>query len=319
MVAVAENRQIDVGIEAIGTANANESVSITSRTSNIVTAIQFQDGQAVRAGQVLVELDRAQVAADLAAVSAAFEESQSLLNRSRELLSTQAIAKAQYEQLEATTKANEARVAAARARLADTYIRAPFAGHVGLRRVSLGTLINPGTIITTLDDASSMKVDFAVPERYVGELRAGQAIAARTSAYPGRSFSGRVVSVDSRVDPGTRAVTVRAAVPNRDAALKPGMFMTVDLSKEHRTGLVVPEQALVPEQARQFIYVVDGTAVRKREVSLGRREPGYVEITSGLAVGDHVVVEGTLKLREGTIVREMGVPVTAAVAVAPRS
>jgi membrane fusion protein (multidrug efflux system) len=172
--------------------------------------------------------------------------------------------------------------------------------------VSLGALISPGTVITTLDDTSSIKVDFAVPELNVGNLRTGQSVQARTVAYPGRKFTGRVLSVDSRVDAATRAVTVRAVVPNQDAALKPGMFLTVELAQEHRPGLVVPEEALVPEQARQFVYVIDGAVVRKREVMLGRREPGFVEITNGLVAGNRVVVEGTLKLRDGDSVREVG-------------
>ena len=308
LTAVAERRQIDVGIQALGTANSNESVSVTSKTSNIVTAIRFRDGASVAAGQVLVELDRATVEADLSAAVATFAESQSQFNRSRDLVATQALSKSQFDQLEATMKSNQARVDSARARLADTYIRAPFAGRVGLRRVSLGTLISPGTVITTLDDTSVIKVDFAVPEMNVGELRPGQTVVAHSSAYPGRAFTGKVTSIDSRVDPASRAVTVRAIVPNDNGALKPGMFMTVDLSKERRQALMIPEQALVPEQARQFIYVVDGAVVRKREVKLGRREPGFVEITDGLAPGNHVVVEGTLKLRDGSPVREIGVP-----------
>jgi membrane fusion protein (multidrug efflux system) len=308
-----------VGIEAIGTANANEAVSVTSKTSNIVTAIHFSDGELVRAGDVLVELDRGSVTADLAAATAAFEESRSQFNRSRELVATQVVSKAQYEQLEATMKANEARMAAAQSRLTDTYIRAPFSGRVGLRRVSLGTLINPGTVITTLDDISSVKVDFAVPEVYVAQLRNGQAVQARTNAWPGRVFTGKVLSVDSRIDPTTRSVIVRAAVPNRDAALKPGMFLTVSVSQEHRPALVIPEEALVPEQARQFVYVVDGATVAKREVSLGRREPGFVEVTDGLAVGDLVVVEGTLKLRDGAPIRDNGAAAAATVAETPPS
>lgn len=311
ITAEVQSRPINVGIEAIGTANANESVSVTSKTSNIVTAIRFADGEAVQAGQVLVELDREQAMADLAAATAAFEESRSQFNRSTELLATQALSRAQHEQLEATLKANEARVAAANARLADTYIRAPFNGRVGLRRISLGTLISPGTVVTTLDDTSSIKVDFSVPEVHVGELRSGQAVAARTTAYPGRIFSGRVGSVDSRIDPATRAVTVRALVPNRDGALKPGMFLTVDLTQDRGPAIVIPEQALVPEQARQFVYVLRDALVRKQEVTLGRREPGYVEITNGLAAGDRVVTEGTLKLRDGSAVREVATPAEA--------
>jgi membrane fusion protein, multidrug efflux system len=309
VTAVATRRQIEVGIEAIGTAGANESVDITSRTSNIVTAVHFSDGQAVRKGQVLVELDRAQTSADLAAANADFVESESQVNRSRDLVKTQVVSKSQYETLEATMKANAARVAAAQSRLSDTYIRAPFSGRVGLRRVSLGALISPGTVITTLDDVSSIKVDFGVPDMYVGELRAGQLVTARTTAYPGRPFEGKVVSIDSRIDPATRSVTVRAIVPNRDAALKPGMFLTVALAKERRDALLVPEEALVPEQARQFVYVVDGKVAAKREVRLGRREPGSVEITEGIVAGDRVVVEGGIKLRDGAPVKESAAPV----------
>lgn len=316
ITAVAASQPLNIGLEAIGTANSNEAVTITSRTSNIVTAIHFRDGEFVKAGQVLVELDRGQVNADLAAATAAFEESRSQFNRSRELIATQVLSRAQYEQIEATMKANEARVAAAQARVSDTYIRAPFAGGVGMRRVSLGALINPGTVITTLDDVSSIKLDFAVPESNVGRLRAGQNIQARTNAYPGRKFSGRVVSVDSRVDPATRAVTVRAAVANADAALKPGMFLTVELQQDNRPVLAIPEEAVVPEQARQFVYVVENAVARKREVLLGRRQPGIVEVTSGLGEGEHVVIEGTLKLRDGVAVREASPAATAEAAAA---
>lgn len=306
VTAVAALRPINVNIEAIGTANSNEAVTITSRTSNIVTAIHFSDGERVKAGQVLVELDREQANAELAVATAALEESRGQFNRGRELLAMKALSKAQYEQIEATLKANEARVAAAQARLSDTYIRAPFAGVVGMRRVSLGALISPGAVIATLDDTTQIKVDFAVPESNVGRLRTGQHVLAHTTAYPGRRFSGRVVNVDSRVDPATRAVTVRALLGNGDAALKPGMFLTVELSQDERPALVIPEEAVVPEQARQFVYVVEGSVARKREVQLGRREPGFVEITDGLRAGDHVVIEGTIKLRDGGAVREAG-------------
>ena len=306
VIAVPARRQpISVGIEALGTANANESVDVTSKTSNIVTAIRFADGQQVKAGDVLVELDRAQAMAELAAATADYTESRNSFNRSRELLATEALSKAQHEQLEATMKANEARVDAAKAKVADTYIRAPFSGRVGLRRVSLGKLINPGTVITTLDDTSSMKVDFSVPDIYVGSLRDGLQLVARSGSYPGRDFTGRVLSVDSRIDPVTRAVTVRALLPNRDAALKPGMFLTVELAREQRQALLIPEEALVPEQARQFVYVVADGRVSKREVQIGRREPGRVEVAQGLREGERVVTEGTLKLREGTPVREL--------------
>jgi len=290
-------------INALGTARANEAVEITSKISNIVTAVRFRDGERVRKGQVLVELDSAQARAELAGAEAASAESASQLKRSRELLSTRVLSESQYEQLEATNKANEARVAAARARLDDTVIRAPFNGRVGLRRVSVGSLVNPGTIITTLDDLSVIKVDFSVQENFLAGLREGLKVSATAAAFPGREFTGTVSGIDSRVDPVSRSVTVRADVPNSDDALKPGMFLNVRLARDERNALMIPEAALTPEQSRQFLFVVeDGRAVR-REVRIGRREPGRVEVVAGLNPGDHVIVEGTQKVREGAAVR----------------
>lgn len=297
-------RQIAVELKAIGTALANESVSITSKTSNLVTAVRFQDGQDVKSGQVLIELDAAQARADLAAANAALTESESLYKRSRELMSTQALSQAQYDQLEATLKANRARVDAAQSHVNDTVIRAPFGGRVGLRRVSVGSLVSPGAVITTLDDTSVIKVDFAVPEIYSATMRQGLPITATTTAWPEREFAGRVQSVDSRIDPTTRSITVRAVVPNADGALKPGMYMNVSIAKDEREALVIPEQALVPEQSRQYVFVVEGGQVSRREVQIGQRQPGRVEIVGGLAKGERIVVEGTQKVREGSAVTE---------------
>ena len=306
VTAPARRERIEVGLEAIGTAISNEAVSITSKSSNLVTAIHFRDGEMVTAGQVLVELDHAQAQADLAAATADFNNAVNQHNRSKELLATQALSKSQYDLLEAAMKTNEAKVAAAKSRLADTYIRAPFSGHVGLRRVSLGALINPGTVITTLDDISQIKVDFSVPDNFVADVRKGQSFSASTTAYPSRRFEGKVVSADSRIEPSTRSFLVRGLVPNKDEALKPGMFLTVSLAKEQRNALVVPEEALVPEQSKQFIYVLEGERVAKREVRVGRRNPGRAEIISGIRDGDAVVVEGTQKLRDGAPAREAG-------------
>jgi membrane fusion protein (multidrug efflux system) len=295
-------------INALGTARANEAVEVTSKTSNTVTAVRFTDGQRVQKGQVLVELDSAQARADLAAAEAASAESASQVKRSRELMNTRVISEAQYEQLEATMKANDARVASARSRVDDTVIRAPFAGRVGLRRVSVGSLVNPGTTIATLDDLSVIKLDFSVPENMLASLREGLKVKATAAAFPGREFSGTVTSVESRIDPISRSVTVRAHVPNPDLALKPGMFLNVTLARDERDALMIPEAALVPEQSRQFLFVVEeGRAVR-REVRIGRRQPGRVEIVAGLETGDQVIVEGTQKVRDGGAVRVLERP-----------
>jgi len=295
-----ENLALEV--EALGTAKASESVDVTAKVSNMVTAIRFTEGQKVPKGEVLVELDGEQARADLAVANAALTESASQLKRSRELYSTKVLSDQQIEQIEATHTANQARVASARSRLSDTVIRAPFSGRVGLRRVSVGSLVAPGTVITTLDDTSSIKLDFTVPERVVAAMRAGLEIEATSVAYPGQTFSGRVASVDSRVDPSTRSVIVRAIVPNEQGQLKPGMFMNVRLSRGATDVLVVPEEALVPEQGDVFVYVVQDGKASKRKIQAGQRTIGSVQVTDGLQAGEMIVTEGTQKLRDGASV-----------------
>jgi len=302
VVAPVRSERLSFELEALGTARANESVDVTAKVANQVSAVRFAEGQQVRKGDVLVELDSAQERADLVAAEAALAESRSQYRRSRELYTTRVLSDSQIEQIEATYRAAEARVAAARARVADTVVRAPFAGRVGLRRVSVGSLISPGTVITTLDDTATIKLDFTIPETFIAAVQPGLEISARSVAYPDTSFGGRVASVDSRVDPATRSVTVRALLPNAQGLLKPGMFLTVRLSRGAVDALLVPEQALVPEQGDVYVFVVrDGTA-SKRKLRLGERRVGDVQVLDGLAAGELVVTEGTQKLRDGAAV-----------------
>lgn len=309
---VVRAEQVAQEIEALGTARAREAVDITAKVANTITAIRFREGQQVARGSILVELDGAEARADLESAEAALAESTSAFNRANDLAVRKIVSAAQLEQLDATRKSNQARVSAARARLADTVIRAPFAGRTGLRRVSVGSLISPGTVITTLDDTSTIRLDFTVPEAFLGIMQEGLAIAANTVAYPGRSFTGRVSSVDSRVDPASRAVTVRADIPNAEGLLKPGMFMTVTLRRAAEAQVIVPEQALVPELGKVFVFVVAADRVQRREITLGARRPGDVQVVSGLAAGERVIVEGTQKVRDGDSVRETAATAAAA-------
>lgn len=301
-------KPLAVSFEALGTARANEAIEVTSRAARVITAIRFTEGEMVRRGQVLVELESAQDRADLAAAEAALAESRTAFARSRDLFTQQALSQAQLEQIEATLKGNEARVAAAAARVADTVVRAPFAGTIGLRRVSVGALVNPGTVITTLDDTATMRLDFDVPEVFLAALKPGLEIRAASAAWPGEVFTGTVETVDSRVDPVTRSVRVRARLPNPGGRLRSGMFLTVAVSSEPTPGLVVPEQALIPERGRMYVFVVAGRRVERREVAIGRRTAGEVEITGGLAPGERVIVEGTQKVRAGVEVTEYQPP-----------
>lgn len=301
-------RRISDRIEAIGTARANESIEVTARVSNRVTDIGFTEGAIVEKGQVLVELESSEARANLAAARADLVEIRSQLQRTEELIRSKAVSQSQLDQQRAQVQAAEARVNAAESVLRDHTLRAPFAGRVGLRRVSIGALVSPGEVVTTLDDITQMKLDFAVPETYLATLSAGLPISARSVAYPGETFEGVVQTVGSRIDPVTRTVTVRATLSNEEGRLRPGMFMTVVLEKNPREAIVLPEIALVPEGQRKYVFVLQGDEAIQREVEIGMRLPGEVEITSGLEVGEEVVVEGTQSLRNGSDVRRVEAP-----------
>lgn len=287
-------------VEALGTVLANESVDITAKVADRVAAIHFKEGQQVTKGQLLVELDSAEARADLAAAEAAYSDSQSQFKRSQELYQTRALSEAQLDQLRATLLANEARVAAARSRVNDRRITAPFSGRVGLRNVSLGGLVSPGQIITTLDDLSIVKLDFSVPEVFLSVLKPDMSVQAQSNAYPGDAFAGRVLSIGTRVDPMTRSVVIRAQIDNRDGRLRPGMFMTVKLVRAENDALMVSERAIVPENDRHFVFVVDGDRARKTQITIGRRRPGEVEVLQGVTPEDQVIVDGVLNLRDGS-------------------
>ncbi len=291
-------------VEALGNARANESVEVRPRIAQAVTAIHFEEGQKVAAGDVLIELENAEALATVAAARAALVDSESQFERAQLLVKTKAMATSQLEQVAARRDADRAALAAAQARKSDTVIRAPFAGRVGLRRVSLGSLVSPDTVITTLDDTDTIKLDFDVPETALGRLGVGLPIVARSAAWPDQTFEGTVTTIDTRVDPVSRTVTVRASLPNPGGLLRPGMFLSVQLLRRDVVALVLPEACIVPEQSRQFVWVVGAQSqVARREVRTGRRSPGEVEILEGLEPGERVIVEGTQKVRDGQSVR----------------
>jgi membrane fusion protein, multidrug efflux system len=305
-VIVAEARLLPfpVRVEGLGTVRAMESVEIRPKISAAVAAIRFAEGKRVAAGEVLVELEDAEVRAAVAAARAVLADSQAKFTRGQELFQNDLVSESELESLAARRDADRAALAAAEARLAETVVRAPFAGRVGLRRISLGALVGPATVITTLDDTDTVKLDFHVPETALSRLAAGLPITAYSAAWPDVAFGGRVATVDTRVDPVSRAVTVRAHVPNPDGLLRAGMFLTVVLLRDDVVALMIPEQAVVPEQNRQFVFVVGADeTIERREVRLGRRRPGQVEVIEGLAAGEVLVAEGVQRVQPGDRVR----------------
>jgi membrane fusion protein (multidrug efflux system) len=303
IVEKARPRTISDPLEALGTLRANESVEITAKVADVIAAIHFEDGETVTAGQLLVQMSDAEEAALLVEAQSQADEAERQYERVSALVKQGNASQSMLDQQQRDWRSARARALAVRSRLQDRVITAPFAGTVGLRQVSPGALVEPGQLITTLVDDSEMKLDFTIPAIYLGSVTRGTVIEATTAAFPDSAFTGRVSSVDSVINPVTRSITVRALIPNPERRLVPGMLMTLELRRGERQALVVGESAIVPRGNSTFVYVVDPSAAQpvamEREVVTGARQPGTVEVVTGLEPGELVVTHGTLKLRPG--------------------
>lgn len=300
VAAHATRGDIAVTYDAVGTLRANEAITITAKTAGLIKSINFTEGQLVPAGAILIELDDNEARANLGVAEAARRNTAQLLDRARALLQRQNVSQARVDELSLQLAGNEASVRAAQARLQDLTIRAPFAGQTGLRQVSPGALVRPADMVTTLDDTRLVKLEFTVPEASLRTLRAGMDIAALTSVYPAQPFIGQVTAIDTRVDPVTRTVAAVARIDNADGRLRPGMFMTVQLTLDNRVNVVlVPEEALVPVGDRQFVFLVVSGKVERRLVTIGARSRGVVEVADGLRGGELVITRGIQKVRDG--------------------
>ena len=290
-------------LEALGTTKANESVDIRPKVTGIVSEVLFDDGQEVDAGAMLIIIDRDIESAQQKEAGVNLAEQRREYDRISKMAKDGAIAATKVDEQKAKLKLAEASLEAQTARLGDRMVKAPFSGVLGLRRVSPGTLVDSQTSIATLDDVSTLKLDFTIPEIYLTSVKEGMEIQARSDAYENEQFKGTVKAVESRIDPITRSATVRAVLPNESGKLRPGMLLYVDLITSQKERLVVAEKAIVPEKDKHFVYVADGKGgVEKRPVKLGFRYPGLVEIVEGLQVGEDVVSEGVLKIRPGVTI-----------------
>lgn len=305
-------------IEALGTLEANERVVLTANVTERIAALHFTEGQNVAAGDLLVALEQQEERAMIRAAEAVRDERQSAFDRTQQLSRRNFAAVSVVDERRAALEQAEAELLVARSRLQDRNIRAPFAGRIGLRQVSPGTLVEPGDPIAVLSDISMLKLTMTVPSRYLGRLQPGLPIRAHAQAFPGRTFDGTVEVVDTAIDPVTRTAAVRALIPNEEGLLRPGLLIEVDLLANRRTALLVPEEALVPEGRRNFVFVATGPgtgstasggplAVERREIAIGARRPGAVEVLEGLPAGGQVVVHGTTRIEDGETVRVLGV------------
>lgn len=268
--------------------------------------INFQDGQFVQQGAVILELESHEENAQLESALSAYRESEKQYRRAKELRRKGATSQSTLDQQGRIYEIAKAQVEVAKARLQDHVIRAPFAGTLGMREVSPGAYVQAGEKITTLTDAATMRLDFSVPEIFLSSVRPGQEVAVQTVAYRGRIFKGLITALDNNVDPVSRSFSVRAVLPNDDGVLKAGMLMSVEIEKAPEMVLALPEGTLIPESTRNYVFVVeqnDEMIVAKKEVKIGRRQIGLVEIYEGLEEGELVVSHGSLKLADGRTVK----------------
>ncbi|MFC1458224.1 efflux RND transporter periplasmic adaptor subunit [Microvirga arabica] len=318
--------------EAVGTVRAYESIMVTAKVAGIIGEIGFEEGQKVKAGDMLVQFDAAERRAAIEQATAEANRAAALRNeiaikleRAQALRRTGSGTEAQVEDLTAQMKSLEGSIAsaqaqrrAAEARLEELTIRAPFNGRVGTRSVSLGAYVAPGTRITSLDDLSKVRLDFAVPENLLGRLEPGQTVNAKAAAYRDRIFKGTVSTIDPRVDPATRTVRLSADFDNPDEALKPGMFLSVALEvSAQNDAVVVPEEAIVSEGLRHIVYAVKDNKVERRVITIGQRQSGKVEVVDGIKAGESIVVLGVQRVRPGAEVIARPVGSTAPAAPAP--
>jgi membrane fusion protein, multidrug efflux system len=294
-------------VSAVGNLEANESVMIRPEILGRVIRVNFQEGQPIEKGKILIELESGELTAQLAQAEASVEIARLNYDRMKRLIANDNVSKQELDQTATNLKSAEANYTLFQERLSKTKIRSPFSGYLGTRRVSPGDYVQPGRDIVNLEDLTTLKMNFMVPEMVFSRLAGGQQVEVRVDAFPGQLFRGTVYSIDPRVEELSRTVRVRANIPNPDVKLRPGMFANVSLVLGHvDNALLIPEEAVVPQQDKTFVFRVEDKTARLTEVKLGARERGMVQALNGVQAQDVVVRAGHQKIRDGMPVMAIG-------------
>lgn len=294
------------GLSAVGSLRSDESVMLRPEVAGRIQAIEFKEGQPVRRGQTLIRLDDSVPRAELEQARANLTLAQSHYRRAVELQGKGFVSQQARDEAASTLKVQQAAVSLAQARLDKMTISAPFSGMVGLRSVSVGDYVSEGQDLAPLEAIDPLKVDFRVPEMYLSKVQVGQRLLLRLDALPGEEREGAVYAVSPLVDAGGRSILLRATVANQDAKLRPGMFARVQLYFREDKALVAPEAALAPSGETQYVYRVRDGVAERREVTIGERREGQVEILTGVVAGDQLVVSGLQRVTDGAPVQVVG-------------
>jgi membrane fusion protein (multidrug efflux system) len=295
-------------IVATGQIEALQQIELRPDVEGRVVEILFVEGARVSQGTPLVKIDDAELKAQVERARAERDLAKQSLDRTTQLLAEKAAATADLEQAGATARSSQASLDLLELRLGRTVVRAPFAGVIGQRLVSLGDYVTSSSRLLTLQTVSPQRIVFSVPERYAGALAVGQRVAFQVAALPGKAFEARVDFVDPVVTLPGRTITVKASADNSRGSLQPGMFIEARLATEVRpAAVIIPEEAVSPTAAASWVWVVAGDTVTRREVELGVRTPGFVEVRKGIDLGDRVVVGGLDRLTPGALVSAVDV------------
>ena len=292
---------------AVGSLRSDESVMVRAEQSGRITALNFTEGQPVRAGQVLVQLDDSVARAELEQARANQKLGKAKFDRAVELKQRNFISGQAQDEAENVMRVADATVSLGVAKLAKLTIKAPFSGTIGLRTASTGDYVKDGQDIVNLEKTDPIKVDFKVPEIFQSKIKVGQPLSVALDALPAQAFTGKVFAVNPQLDTAGRAVVLRAQMDNRSGVLKPGMFARVRLTlADTGEAVVVPEQSVAMQGEDQIMFkVIDGRAMRTK-VEVGQRRDGKVEIIEGISGGDTIVIAGWQRLRDGAAVRSAG-------------
>ncbi|MDC8771031.1 efflux RND transporter periplasmic adaptor subunit [Roseateles albus] len=291
--------------QTVGTLKARQSALLRPEVSGRIVKLGFTDGQRVRQGQLLVQLDDSLQAAQLQQSQAQASIARSSLKRNNELLAQGFVSASAVEQAQSVLQVAEAQVALSQAQLLRMQVRAPFDGEMGIRSVNVGDYVKDGSDLVSIEDSSMMWVDFRLPERFVPRLKMGQQVEVMLDALPGKSFTAQIAALDTQLDANGRSLLVRAKLPAGTPELRSGLFARVRvLLAVHQNALLVPEEALVPQGGKQYVIKLleNGAApptAQRIEAKLGLRLPGKVEILEGLKAGERVVTAGQAKLMRG--------------------
>ena len=310
-LAEVQSTSISERLYATGSLEAGASTQVRTQVSGRITQLNLTDGRYVESGQLLVQLDDREVQARLLQAQVHLSETERQLARDRRLEASQSISQDQLQAREAEVASARAQVQALQTEAERYQIRAPFSGFLGEHDLTPGQLLDAGQTLTTLDDLSQMRVDFALAERHLARIQPGQRLLAQVLAWPEETFEGQIASIGTRIDPNTRNLQIRGRIDNPDQRLRPGMLVTLTLETAERTTLMVPARSLTYNRDEKAVFLVnDQGQVQRRVVETGLTRAHHIEITAGLEAGEKVIDQGVVKVREGTQVRVVEAPLT---------